>query len=301
MTDDKTGQDSRTVGFIGLGNMGHAMSLNLLNHGYRVQGYDTNPESVVRLTDRTGFTGTDSAAAATEGADFLILMLPNGKIVRSALLDPGTDGRAAADVLKQGAVVIDMSSSAPVGTRELGPEISARGAALIDAPVSGGVQRAETGKLAIIAGGEAEAIETSRPVLEAMGSSIIHVGHLGSGHAMKALNNYVSATGLVAACEAVRIAQEFGIDGQTAVDVLNASTGRNNSTENKLVQFVLSGSYASGFSLALMQKDLRTALDLAEQLGVPTALAEDVVALWTKAAEELAPAADHTEILRVLD
>lgn len=295
MTDDPT------IGFIGLGNMGFAMARNLLARGYSVRGYDSNPQMVARLAGMRGFTGVGSTAAAAHGVDVLILMLPNGRIVHAALLEPGADGRIAADVLAKGSTVIDMSSSAPVGTRELGSEITARGGTLIDAPVSGGVQRAETGKLAIIAGGDAAAIEAARPVLEAMGSSIVHVGPLGSGHAMKALNNYVSATGLVAACEAVRIAQQFGIDGQKAVEVLNASTGRNNATENKLAQFVLSGSYASGFSLSLMQKDLSTALDLAHQLDVPTALAEHVVALWMRAAEKLAPTADHTEILRVLD
>ena len=301
MTSGRTEPDDRTIGFIGLGNMGYAMCRNLLRRNYRVRGYDNNPAMVQRIASLPSFTGCASVAEAAEGADVLILMLPNGKIVRSALLDQDADNRSALASLPEGATIIDMSSSAPVGTRELGSEIAAHGLKMIDAPVSGGVARAETGKLAIIVGGDAAALESCRPILDSMGSSIIHVGELGSGHAMKALNNYVSATGLVAACEAIRVAQAFGIDAQKAVDVLNASTGRNNSTENKLAQFVLSRSFASGFSASLMQKDLATALDLANDLRTQTVLAKDVVEFWTKAAETLPAGADHTEIMRMLE
>jgi 3-hydroxyisobutyrate dehydrogenase len=202
--------------------------------------------------------------------------------------------------MRQGAVVIDMSSSAPIGTRELGEALARFDVTLVDAPVSGGVSRAITGTLAIIVGGEPAAVDALRPLFDALGRSALHVGTLGAGHAMKALNNYVSATGLVAACEAVRVAEQFGIDPGKAVEVLNQSTGRNNSTETKLAQFVLSETYASGFTLGLMRKDLATALDLAHGIGAPVLLADDVVELWSKAETELGKGADHTEIDRLL-
>lgn len=142
-------------------------------------------------------------------------------------------------------------------------------------------------------------VEALRPVLECMASSIHHVGSLGTGHAIKVLNNYVSAAGLVAACEAVSIAEQFGIDGASAIRVFNASSGKNNSTENKLNQFVLSGAFNSGFALGLMRKDLATALDLAERLDVSIPLARHVIETWNEGEKQLGKSSDHTEIARL--
>jgi 3-hydroxyisobutyrate dehydrogenase len=166
--------------------------------------------------------------------------------------------------------------------------------------VSGGVRRAADGSLAIMTGGEADQIARVRPLLEAMGKSIFMTGAVGSGHAVKALNNFVSAAGLQAACEAAIIAEKFGIDGNVLVDVLNASTGRNNSTEVKMKPFILSGSFASGFSMALMAKDLQTAADLAEELGLNARIVKDTAELWSEASTAEGSGADHTEIYRHL-
>lgn len=229
---------------------------------------------------------------AAEGADVLVTMLPDGKAVRAALLGP--DG--AAEKLAPGALVLEMSSSAPVATRELAEELAGRGITLVDAPVSGGVKRAIDGSLAIMAGGVSEAGARARPLLQAMGTSIFETGPVGSAHAMKALNNYVSAAGLVAACEALQIGVAFGLDPELMTDILNVSTGRNNSTEVKLKPFVIPKNYGSGFSLGLMAKDLRTADDLARQLGVPAPFSAACAELWTQALAELGPQADHTAI-----
>jgi 3-hydroxyisobutyrate dehydrogenase len=172
---------------------------------------------------------------------------------------------------------------------------------MVDAPVSGGVAKAADGSLAIMAGGEAAQVDKARPVLEAMGSRVFHTGALGSGHAIKALNNFVSAAGLTAACEAVLVARAFGIDSATLVDVLNASTGRNNSTEVKLKPHILSESFASGFAMALMAKDLRTAEELAAGLGCAQELLSEQAQLWARALGALGGQADHTEIFRFLD
>jgi len=137
-------------------------------------------------------------------------------------------------------------------------------------------------------------------LLETMGNSIFLTGTVGSGHAVKALNNYVSAAGLQAACEAAIIAQKFGVDGNVLVDVLNASTGRNNSTEVKMKPFILSGSFASGFSMALMAKDLKTAADLAGELGIGAGIVMDTAELWSEASAAQGSGADHTEIYRHL-
>src|SRR5262249_38698973 len=153
--------------------------------------------------------------------------------------------------LSSATIVIDMSSSAPLGTRTLGGELKAAGFAFIDAPVSGGVKRAIDATLAIMVGGDADIITRVEPMLAAMGKDIFRTGPLGSGHAMKALNNYVSAAGLTAAVEALVVGQKFGLDPNVMTDVLNASSGRNNTTENKLKQFIIPRNFTSGFSVAL--------------------------------------------------
>jgi 3-hydroxyisobutyrate dehydrogenase len=231
-----------------------------------------------------------------EGADVVLLSLPDGAVVRDVLLGEGD----LAARLAAGAVVVDLSSSAPSGTVELGARLAERGIALLDAPVSGGVARARTGELAMMVGGEAAVLDRVRPVLATLATRVFATGRLGSGHALKALNNYVSATGLLAALEAIDVAARFEIDPELALEVLNASSGRNNSTESKVAQFVLSGSYGSGFALGLMAKDLRLARALAEELGAPAGLLEASSALWDRGSEAVPAATDHTAIGRAL-
>jgi 3-hydroxyisobutyrate dehydrogenase len=273
---------------IGLGNMGRPMAACLTRMGYTVTGFDTFAGARERYgTD--GGTAAATARAAVEGAAAVITLLPDGKSVQAAINDIKPH-------LAPGTVVIDMSSSAPLGTRALGEDLIASGFEFVDAPVSGGVKRAIDGSLAIMVGGAAATIDRVEPVLGAMGKSIFRTGPLGSGHAAKALNNYVSAAGLAAAVEAVAIGQRFGLEPEVLVDVLNASTGRNNSTENKLKQFVIPEKFTSGFSLALMAKDIRTADELAHQIGVAAPLADEVAALWDAALQALGSSADHTAI-----
>jgi 3-hydroxyisobutyrate dehydrogenase len=280
------------IAVIGLGNMGQPMAACLARAGFQVIGYDASPDACAKFSAAGGKVAP-SAADAVSKAAVVVTLLPDGKIVRKAV-------EGIRPHLATGTVVIDMSSSAPVGTKQLGEELIASGFEFIDAPVSGGVKRATDGTLAIMVGGDIRTLEKARPVLDAMGKSIFHAGPLGAGHAAKALNNYVSAAGLAAAVEAVAIGKKFGIEPDVLVDVLNASTGRNNSTENKIKQFVIPEKFTSGFSLSLMAKDIRTAQELAEQIGVIAPLAEEVSELWDNALDKLGPSADHTEIGRYL-
>jgi 3-hydroxyisobutyrate dehydrogenase len=197
--------------------------------------------------------------------------------------------------------VIEMSSSAPLGTCKLGEAMIAAGYPFIDAPVSGGVKRATDGTLAIMVGGDPATIDRVDPVLAAMGRSIFRTGVLGSGHAMKALNNYVSAAGLVATVEALQVGRKFGLDPGLMADILNVSSGKNNTTEVKLKQYMISQTFNAGFPLRLMAKDVRTADDLAHDLGIASPLADLCAKLWDEAAENLAETADHTEILRYME
>lgn len=281
------------LAFVGLGQMGQPMTRRLIEAGFAVRGCDLSEPARAAFAAQGGQPFARVAEAAA-GQSILITMLPHAGIVRGVALE-------AAEALAPGALLIDMSSSAPLATRALGDELAARGLSLIDAPVSGGVRRAVSGTLAIMAGGAAEDVERARPALAAMGSTVFHTGALGTGHAAKALNNYVSAAGLSAACEAMIVARRFGLDPATLTDVLNASTGRNNSTEVKLKPFILSGSFAAGFTMALMAKDVRTAADLADALGGALPGLGWTAELWERAAAALGGGADHTEIFRYLD
>ncbi|CAN5448885.1 NAD(P)-dependent oxidoreductase [soil metagenome] len=289
-------EDSRPViGFVGVGNMGRPMVAALIEAGNDVIVHDRDAAVAASVASETGAGAASDLASLGAASDIIILMLPDGKIVAEVVLGAG----GIADGLSPGALIIDMSSSFPPGTVELGARLAARGIELVDAPVSGGVRRAVTASLAIIAGGEEAAVSRAAPVLEAMGS-VIRTGPLGSGHAMKALNNFVSAAGLAAACEALLIGERFGLDPEVIVDVLNASSGRNTATETKLRQFVLSGSFGSGFAASLMAKDIRAAEDLAESLDVAAPMLAFSTELWKEAAAALEPGADHTAMFRHL-
>lgn len=284
------------VVFVGLGQMGLPMAKRCIAAGFDVRGADPSASARGAFA-AAGGKAFAAGKEAAQGAPVLITMLPDSKVVREAVL--GVDG--VVDVMAKGALIIDMSSSVPVDTQSLGKALAGRGIGLIDAPVSGGVRRAMDGTLSIMAGGDAALVERARPVLQAMAKSVFATGPLGSGHAMKALNNYVSAAGLVAACEALLIGRRFGLAPDTIIDVLNASTGKNNSTDVKMKQFVISESFASGFSLALMAKDLRIAADLSKTVGVDPSNAETIARLWEGAREALDKGADHTAIYRFIE
>lgn len=281
------------IAMIGLGRMGAPMAAQLLGAGFCVRGADPSGAARDALAAMGGAAFLTGAEAAV-GAAALICMLPDGAVVRAALLGP--DG--ALDAAAPGTPVIDMSSSAPMGTVALGADLAARGHALIDAPVSGGVRRAVDGSLTIMVGGDPARIAQARALFEAMGGAIFETGALGSGHAMKALNNYVSGAGAAAAIEAVQIGAAFGLDPARMVEVLNVSTGRNNATEAKLAQFVLPRTYGSGFSIGLMAKDIRLAADLARNLGAGHGFVETVARTWEGERDALGPDADHTGLFR---
>ena len=228
------------------------------------------------------------------------LFLAEGeKVVRRAVLGDGT-GPGAIAGLARGTILVDMSSSYPLDTRRLAEDLAPHGVSVVDAPVSGGVGKAVSGTLAIMAGGSDADVARVTPVLSAMGT-VLPTGPLGSGHAIKALNNYVSAAGLVATCEALSIARRFGLDPVTVNRVFNASTGRNNTTENKAERYLIPASYTSGFALALMNKDVAMARSLANDLGFCADQLDFVSSLLGRASRALGPDADHTAIMDVVD
>ncbi len=280
---------AETVAFIGLGNMGGPMSARLVRAGYRVQGYDPAEPARQALADLGG-TAAKDLAGALRGAAVIVLMLPNSDIVEATIHDGDF-------VVDRGVTVVDMSSSEPMRTRALAAELAGRGVTLVDAPVSGGVSRARIGELTIMAGGDPDRVAS---LLAHLGK-VTRAGAVGSGHAVKALNNLLSATHLLVTSEAILAGERFGLDPEVMLAIFNSSSGRSGSTENKWPNFILPGTYDSGFGLRLMLKDMRIAVGLADATGRPSRLGEAAVELWAHAAERLPAEADHTEIVRWLE
>ncbi|MGY3450468.1 NAD(P)-dependent oxidoreductase [Bradyrhizobium sp. USDA 4353] len=278
--------------FVGIGNMGWPMAARLLGAGFVVAVNDAVPGRAADFVRQIGGTEAADLAAAALQADVVITMLPTSKHVGEAV----TALRAG---LKQGQILIDMSSGAPVATQAIAADLAPLGVTMLDAPVSGGVPRARTGELAIMAGGDAAALDRVEPLLRAMGTTIHRIGGLGSGQAMKALNNLVSAGGFLIGIEALLIGQQFGIDPALMTDVLNASTGMNNSTQKKFKQFVLSRQFNSGFGLDLMVKDLSIALEVARAAGVAAPFSNLCRELSASAQGLLGPGQDHTALAKL--
>jgi len=274
------------VGFVGLGKMGAPMATRLAEAGYQVQGYD-----IKIWTERGRVPASPTLQAMADGAEAVILMLPDSAVVRAVMEE-------LLPALAAGTVVVDMSSSEPLVTRELAAQAAVRGVTLVDAPVSGGVKGAVSGHLTIMAGGAAGDVARVRPLLDVLGARVVHVGDVGAGHAVKALNNLLSATHLLATCEAMAAAAEFGLDVPTVLDAINTSSGRSGSTENKWPNYIVPRTFDSGFSLRLMLKDVRIALGLATAVGTPSTLSALAVEQWSQAADALPETADHTEIAR---
>lgn len=290
---EKSGQ----IGFIGLGNMGFPMASRLAEADYSMLVYDINRDVQAAFLKGRSARGTDTPAEAAKNSDVIITMLPDGKAVSAVVLG-AEESAGMIDVMSPGTILIDMGSSSPTGTKKLGQLFASREIQMIDAPVSGGVPKAQSGELAIIAGGKAEVVERCRSIFEVLGSRIFYSGSLGSGHAVKALNNMCSAAGLIAAAEVLLVGRKFGVNPSVMNDILNASTGRNNSTENKMAQYVFSRSFSSGFSLDLMVKDLTTATDLARDIGIPALFSSTCRELWVAAQSELESGVDHTGVVR---
>ena len=276
----------KKVGFIGLGAMGSVMSPLLVKAGYEVYGYDIR----ANIDQSSGLKQLDTLDDFAQ-LDAIILMLPNSKIVSEVvnkLLEINTKS-----------ILIDMSSSDPRETKKLGKTIEAKGLKFLDAPVSGGVARAKTGDLMIMAGGEEEGLEVVKDLLSVMGT-VQFAGPLGSGHAIKALNNYVSAAGLIASFEALATARSFGIKPENFLKIINGATGKNNTTEVKLDKFVVSEKFNSGFALDLMVKDVSIADSLIKDLSSENPLSNDVYNYLSESLKLLGDNPDHTEVYKVI-
>lgn len=288
------------VGFIGIGNMGAPMARRLAAAGHALVLHDRCPAAAEALAaEAASLSVARDLPEVAARCGVVITMLPDANVVRAAVM--GEDGaRGLVPGLARGSTVVDMSSSAPMATRDLGRALDAHGIALVDAPVSGGVPRARDGTLTIMAGGAPATVSAVEPLLAAMGS-VHRTGPLGAGHAMKALNNYVSAAGLIAVCEALIVARAFDLDPQVLNRVLNASTGRNNTTDKKVEPYILNRAFDSGFALDLMRKDVGIANDLARGLALDAPWLAGCAEMLERASATLGPGADHTAVFAFLE
>jgi 3-hydroxyisobutyrate dehydrogenase len=285
-----------TVAFIGIGNMGWPMAANVRKAGHDLIVFDATPGLAARFAAEHQCQAAESLAELA-AASFLVTMLPNGQVVRDVYLRDGLAARLA-----RGAILIDMSSADPSGTRQLGAKLAESGLVLIDAPVSGAVPRATTGTLAIMMGGDdPAAIARAKPLLAVMGDRLFETGGLGTGHAMKALNNFIAAAGFAACAEALLAGQRFGLDPTRMVEILNVSTGRNFHTEIVLQEQVVNGKFASGFALGLLAKDVKIAADLMQDVKLDAPMARLVSARYAQARDELGYARDNTEAIKAWD
>jgi 3-hydroxyisobutyrate dehydrogenase len=287
--------DANTIGFVGLGNAGRPMAGNLIAAGHQLVVYDIDGERTRGFAEQHGCQVAQTLAELA-GVDVLFTMVPDGTVVREVLYG---DERLA-ERLAAGTVVVDSSSSDPAGTRQLAADLRERGIALVDSPVSvPEVGVARDGRITFMVGtDDDEALARVRPLLEIMGERVFHVGGAGAGHATKTLNNYISASGLYGALDALMMGYRNGLDPATMLAVLNLSTGRNYSTQETLRRTALPRKFDTGYALELLVKDLRIAQALLEEVGVESELAALVERGFAAARDDLGGDVDLTGALR---
>ncbi|WP_299560600.1 3-hydroxyisobutyrate dehydrogenase [uncultured Mycolicibacterium sp.] len=272
-----------TIAFLGLGNMGGPMSANLVKGGFTVHGFDPVPELRSAAAEK-GLRVFDSAPAAVAGADVVITSLPNGAVVRSCY----TEVLPAAAA---GTLFIDTSTISVDDAREVHRQAAERGCAQLDAPVSGGVKGATAGTLAFMVGGEPEAVERARPVLEPMAGKIVHCGGPGTGQAAKLCNNMVLAVQQIAVGEAFVLAEKLGLSAQSLFDVITGATGNcwavhtNCPVPGPVPTSPANNDFKPGFATALMNKDLGLAMDAVRSTGANAPLGSHAAQIYAEFAK----------------
>ncbi|WP_431237299.1 3-hydroxyisobutyrate dehydrogenase [Mycolicibacterium aichiense] len=273
-----------TVAFLGLGHMGGPMAANLVNAGYTVRGFDPVP-ALRAAAEEKGATVFDAGAAAVSEADVVITSLPNGAIVKACYAE-------ALPVAAAGTLFIDTSTISVDDAREVNAQASAAGMAQLDAPVSGGIKGATAGTLAFMVGGDADALDRARPVLDPMASKVIHCGSSGAGQAAKLCNNMVLAVQQIAVGEAFVLAEKLGLSAQSLFDVITGATGNcwavhtNCPVPGPVSTSPANNNFQPGFATALMNKDLGLAMDAVSSTGATAPLGTHAAEIYAKFAEE---------------
>ena len=282
------------IGFIGLGVMGAPMAGHLARAGHPLTLLDANADTARDLAATLGAKAAVTPAEVAARSDIVITMLPNGSVVQQVAL--GEQGLLQG--LRPGALLLDTSSSEPWLTQATGAALAAVGVTMVDAPVSGAAWGAAEANLVFMVGGDAANLARVRPLLDLMGRAVFHLGGLGAGHAMKCLNNLITAMTFSATAEGLVIGKRYGLDPAAMVDVLNESTGMSWISQNHIAQRVLSRSFDDPFKLELMLKDVAIANTLARETGSSVPIAGLGQQLWQAAARAAGPGASVSELVR---
>ena len=285
----------RSVGFIGVGRMGGRLARRLIDAGYDLTICDTS-ESAVRSFATLGAHPASSPEAVASACEIVITCLPTPAVVHAVAL--GSKGVAEGDLVK---IFMDMSTTGATYAKRVAEGLAAKGIAAVDAPVSGGLAGAERGTLAVMVSCSEEILPRIRSILEVFGK-IFFVGRQpGMGQTMKLLNNLLSAAAMAISSEAVVMGVKAGLDAQQIVDVINAGTGRNSATADKIPRCVIPRTFNTGFSIELLSKDVRLCLEEADALGVPMVVGAAVRQLLAITMASEGPTADMTEIVKPLE
>lgn len=285
------------VAFLGLGAIGYPMARRIAEAGFELAVWNRSGAKSTALARDTSARVASSPADAARGAMVVVTCLPTSEEVDAVTF--GSDGIASA--LASGAILVDCTSGDPHASRFIAQRLAEHGVDFLDAPVSGGVVGAEAGKLTVMCGGDASVLERARPVLQAFGAKIILCGPTGAGHAIKSLSNALLAIHLWSAGEVLVAAAKAGVEPAIALDVINGSAGRSNSSENLIPQRVLTRAFPRTFKLALLDKDVRIAESIAHEAGTPARFIELAHELFQRAHAELGEEVDHTEAITLIE
>jgi len=285
------------IAFIGLGDIGHLMASHLAREPFELTVWNRTAAKAEAFARDHKARVAQTPADAVRDAQVVITCLPSSAEVEAVL--HGENGVLAA--IRKGAVLIDCTSGDPPTSRSIAAELGGRGVEFLDAPVSGGTTAARAGTLTVMWGGDATVFERVRLVIEAFGKKIVHAGPVGSGDALKAVNNALLAVHILSTAEGLAILVKAGVDPKVALDVINASSGRSNSSENLIPQRVLTRAFPRTFRLALLEKDIGIAAVMAEDLKAKTPLIELTAARFHEAREKLGEAVDHVEAVKIVE
>ncbi len=282
------------VAFLGLGAIGAPMAAHLTDERFDLTVWNRTGEKARAFAEEHGVYAEEKIADAVREADVIITCLPSSREVHS-ILDSIISG------IQRGALMIDCTSGDPATSRKIASKLAEKGVGFVDAPVSGGVKGAVAGTLTVMCGGDEKDVERARPVLQAFGKKIIRCGDVGAGDAVKAMNQALLAIHIWSAGEALAALAKLGVSAEVALDVINGSSGRSNSSENLFPERVIGRKYPRTFKIALLDKDVGIASEIVDETQTPAPFIDLAAKLFAEAHRRLGEEADHVEAVRVIE
>jgi len=286
----------KTVGVIGLGNMGRGMARSAQRGGYRVLGFDAAP-GVAEGLQADGIEPRASIATIASEADVLILSLPTSAIVEEVVLGQG----GVASSGRPGLIVVDTTTADPASTKKVAAALAECNIGFVDGPVSGGPKGAATATMTMVLGGSEADVAAVEPILAVISAKRVHVGPVGAGHVTKIINNMLTGVHLLAASEAVRAAQASGVDPEKLVEALNGGSGRNSATLTNYPTWIFNDTFDSGFTMKLMRKDVRLAMALLDGVHANAPIAQEAGRLWAASEASIGDAEDFNRIVQFIE